>query len=321
MTFEHGIALWSSEEWLGRALAWVDAAGVVRTGEAERKTLRPWATVLRVPATDGAVWLKATGPEVAFEAGLYELLERVAPDRVLSPLAVDVEQGWLLLPDGGPTFGDRLEGAELLDAMEGALRAYGRLQRELAPHVDEMLALGVSDMRPAALPARFDEAVAAVRGYGADEEQLARVVAMRPTVVAWCERLTASPVLASLDHNDLHPWNFLGDARAPRFYDWGDGVLAHPFASMLALGFVRMEEGDRRRLRDAYLEAFADLAPHAALVEDLELACRAGKIARTLTWDRAIRSARGADEVDEEWLDGPGTSLLSLLEDSWLGRA
>lgn len=50
------------------------------------------------------------------------------------------------------------------------------------------------------------------------------------------------------------------------------------------------------RARDAYLEVFSDVAPHAELVEELELACRVGKIARALTWDRALR-VQGYDQA------------------------
>jgi hypothetical protein len=62
------------------------------------------------------------------------------------------------------------------------------------------------------------------------------------------------------------------------------------------------------------------LAPHAQLVETLELACRVGKVARAITWHRSV-SACAPDEVEERSLSGPSESLFSLLEDSWLGRA
>ena len=70
-------------------------------------------------------------------------------------------------------------------------------------------------------------------------------------------------------------------------------MVAHCFASMLVpLGFARAPAATpgSSACRDAYLEPFGDLAPHAELVETLELACRAGKIARALTWDRALSS-------------------------------
>jgi aminoglycoside phosphotransferase (APT) family kinase protein len=216
-----------------------------------------------------------------------------------------------------------------MDALRRILPEYGRLQRDLAPHVGEMLAAGVPDMRPAVMAARFDEALDAMRGYvertGApsDREALARVAALRETVTAWCEELEVAPGRPSLDHNDLHPWNILpGDGHA-RFYDWGDSVVAHPFASMLVgLGVTQslVDEPEVEPLRDAYLEAFSDLAPHGELVATLELACRLGKVARALTWHRAI-GAGGPDEVEPSWIRGPIESMVSLLDDSYLGRA
>lgn len=300
-------------------IAWLDQrladAGLTRTGDVEEQSVRPWATVLRVPASGGPLWLKATGPEMAFEAGLYELLVRVAPERVLTPIAVDIARGWILLPDGGPTLGDRLRGRELVEAVAHALPRYAELQRAVAPHVDELLAVGVPDMRPARMPERFEEALEAVRG----RVDVKPFEALRPTVAEWCARLGDASVPASVDHNDLHAWNVLGAGDDVRFYDWGDAAVAHPFATMLALGWFPMEEADVLRLRDAYLEPFGDLAPHSELVEELELACRVGKIARALTWHRAV-SAFGPGEVEERWLSGPAESLLSLLEDTWLGH-
>ncbi len=314
------------ERWLDAQLA---AAGIERTGPVERTQVRPWATVLRAPTSTGTVWLKASGGGTAFEAGLYELLHRVAPEHVLEPIAVDAERAWVLLPDGGPSLGARLKGADLIRALESALPEYGRLQRALAPHAGELLALGIADMRPAVLPQRFDEAVEAARGQvdDADREAFERSAAMRDTIVAWCERLAAAPAPASLDHNDLHPWNILvGDGHA-RFYDWGDSVVAHPFASMLlGLGFVQFnvlesapDAPEIVRLRDAYLEVFSDLAPHAELVETLELACRVGKIARALTWQRAV-TALAEEDVDDQWRRAPLETVISIAEESYLGR-
>jgi hypothetical protein len=94
---------------------------------------------------------------------------------------------------------------------------------------------------------------------------------------------------------------------------------------LLPLGFVERarlpSSADRRpvrRVRDAYLDAFSDLAPHAQLVDTLELACRLGKIARALTWERAIRAA-GARGLDERWTSAAFETLASLLGDSYLG--
>jgi aminoglycoside phosphotransferase (APT) family kinase protein len=234
---------------------------------------------------------------------------------VLTPIAADAERGWILLPDGGPS----LDG---VDGLAAALADYGRLQRELELHVEAMLALGVPDMRPAAMVGRFGEALEA--GDGGDPETLRRIAAMAPTVEGWCERLAASPLPPSLDHNDLHPRNVLvDDAGGTRYYDWGDSVIAHPFAAALVpLGMVRRALGDGALecARDAYLDVFSDRGPRAELGELLELACHVAKIARALTWHRALQAAREQGEpVDPEWADAPLQTLAMVLDAHYLG--
>lgn len=336
----HGAAVWSTAEWRDAAVSWLDeqlgAAGIERTGDVEQPHLRPWATVLKAPTTAGAVWLKAPGPGTVFEVGLYGLLTRTAPERVLIPIAADLARGWILLPDGGPPLGERLTGTDLVEALVAALVQYGRLQQDLAPHVEEILALGVADMRPPVMPERLEQALETAgsvvdrRGSSADRATLRQVAAMGDTVASWCEELEVSPVPASLDHNDLHPWNILGGEDGgdeARFYDWGDSVVAHPFAAMLVpLGFVQrlldagLDDPRFLRARDAYLDVFNTVAPHEELVATLELACRVAKVARVLTWERALRAAREQGEkIDEDWAKAPLETLASLLHDSYLG--
>ncbi len=135
---ETGVEVWSSAAWREMAVSWLDeelaAAAIKRTGEVEQPHIRPWATALRAPTSHGLVWLKAAGPGTAFEVRLYELLQRVVPGHVLTPIAIDVTRGWIVLPDGGPPLAERLTGSELVDALVIALPQYGQLQRDLAPH-------------------------------------------------------------------------------------------------------------------------------------------------------------------------------------------
>lgn len=335
----HGVDVWSSPAWRQLAISWIDeqlaAAGSRRTSEVEQPHLRPWATVLRAQSVSGTVWFKACGPATAFEVGLYRLVDNIAPEHVLSPIATDLTRGWIILPDGGPSLGDHLTGAGLADAMETAMGAYGHLQRTLTRHVGDLLSLGITDMRPAIMPRRFEEALQAVgphigAGRDADRTTYERVLGLSETVVAWCDELAAAGGQLSLDHNDLHPWNILttradGTGRM-KFYDWGDSVIAHPFASMLVpLGYMRNHLGVSLdhprvlRIRDAYLDAFTDLAPHTELVGTLQLACRVGKIARALTWDRALK-AQGYDQAGE-FAGAPLKCLVSLLDESYVGGA
>jgi hypothetical protein len=320
-------------------LAWfseqLGAAGVALVGEVELERERPWASVFRAETTAGRLWLKACGEGTRFEVGLYELLVRIAPDRVLAPLALDVERAWIVLPDGGPLLADDTDEERLPGQLEGVFAQYAELQIAAADHVDDLLAIGVADMRPAVMTGRFDEAMAFVAPYlaqrGTSDEHAAyeRLLLMPTAVARWSEQLTAAPGTPTLDHNDLHLWNIFRtdgpDGQQSRFYDWGDAVVAHPFASMLVgLGALKRIHGwaddDPRmlRIRDAYLEPFGSLASHPELVETLELACRVGQIARALVWARAVGEMGTA--APDTYQTAPMQHLANLLDDSSLGR-
>jgi hypothetical protein len=231
---------------------------------------------------------------VRFEAALYEVLAVRVPEHVLVPLAVDAERGWVLLPDGGPS-------GEV--DVAAALPAYAALQRGLEP--EELVARGVADMRPAVMPERFEEALEAASRTATTDGRavLERVPAARPAFLEDCARLADSPGGASLDHNDLHPGNVLA---GPRFYDWGDAVVAHPFASLL----VPLQMGVDT---SAYLDAFADLAPPAELAATAELAVRVAHVARALVWARALAGAAPGSEHRERFGDAPARTLDALL--------
>jgi phosphotransferase family enzyme len=315
-----GLIDWTSAEWRAAAESWLDerlaVAGIERTGPVTQPRVRAWGTVLTAPTVRGPVWLKAPAPETVFEVALYELLGSVVPGRVLDPIAVDVSRGWVLLPDGGPVIAN-----DDFAALARMLSSYGELQQAVASHVDDLLSLGVADMRPAAMPARFEEALEVARRSATDEDRpaLDRIAGMRAEFGEWCARLAESPVPVSIDHNDLHPGNVFASGTV---YDWGDSVVAHSFTSMLiALGYLNVRHGLGpgdpvvERVRDAYLEPFTDLAPRAELVAEIEVACRVAKVARALTWERAVRLDPG------DFARAPLETLLGL-EAHWmsLGR-
>ncbi|MBB4679363.1 aminoglycoside phosphotransferase family protein [Crossiella cryophila] len=299
----------SEPRWWPQAVSWIEAnlAGRVRTGEIERVRERPWSTVATVPTTTGPVWFKANGPGLLYEAGLLRVLGSLAPDRVITPLVVDVERGWALLPDGGTTL--RESGQDGLAAWERLLGEYAVLQRELAPHTADFLGLGVPDLSPATLTAHLDRLLG--------EHELPEVAAARPRFLDWCAELAGSPVPLGLQHDDLHDANVLVDAQGRyRFFDWGDASIAHPFTTLLVSLRVAARKFDLDqgapeilRLRDAYLEPWSDLGTPAELHRTLALTTKVGAISRSLAWERALLEADA--ESLAEWADAvPG----------WLGE-
>ena len=93
---------------------------------------------------------------------------------------------------------------------------------------------------------------------------------------------------------------------------WREGAVAWIDARLADAGILRA--------RDAYLEVFTDVAPRAELAETLELACRVAKVARALTWERALRAAREQnEEVDAYFASAPAETLAAVLDESYLG--
>jgi hypothetical protein len=322
----------SEPDWFADAVGWLDAelAGrrERRTGDLAVVRSRPWGTVLHADSTLGPLWFKACAPATAFEVPLYVVVQRVAPAHVLEPVAVDVGRSWAVLPDGGPMLADEADRDVVMARLVDVLPRYAELQIALAPHVDELLAIGLTDMGPARLPERFEQALEVVSAYldrrGTEGERAtyAGLVELRPWVAESSSRLASMPGGLSLDHNDLHAWNVFyaeRDGRLDvRFYDWGDAVVAHPFASMMiGLGWLtgmwQVDRHDPRllRARDAYLEPFGFLGPRAELVETLELSCRLGEIARALVWARAL--GEYGERAPDSFQTAPLEHLSGLL--------
>jgi hypothetical protein len=278
---------------------WIDRH-VERTGPVEVVKERPWSYVVKVPTAAGPVWFKENRGATRYEAPLVAALAGWLPDKVLTPIAVDAERGWSLLPDGGPIL-RKVTDRRDLGHWERMLAAHAQLQRDLAPHAPDMVALGVPDHRPAA----FGANVARLPASDALSAELANLVALNDT-------LAASPVPMSLQHDDLHDGNVFADGRV---FDWGDASVGHPFGVLLVTSRVAADrfevpEGDPLvlRLRDAYLEPWSDLASREALLAEVRAAVQLAKVGRSLSWQRALvdADASGLDEWGDAvtgWLD------------------
>lgn len=310
-----------------RALAWATdrllELGTAPAGPAELVKRRPWSAVHRVPVDRGVVWVKACGGRTGYEAPLNQALAAWVPDLVLTPLATDDDEGWLLLPDGGTPLRERADGAEPT-AWIRFVREYAGLQRTVAAHAGDLLALGVPDQRPAALPMLLDELLDDPR-LSPDSAVRAALVRLRPAFTDACAELAAGggalgPEPVSIQHDDLHAGNVLPADRpgsADRFFDWGDASVAHPFTtllvtlrSMAATSGLPADHPALRATRDAYLSAWDIEGPEG--VRLARLAAWTGCVGRALAWGRALDGAPAQDAA--EWSDAVPGWLAELLE-------
>lgn len=311
-----GVRTWEDASWRAGALAWaageLERLGLPPYGEATQPHVLPWSTVFRLDADGGrALWLKSVGAGSAQEPPLSLALGRWAPERVLSPLAVDTARRLLLLPDGGPTLRATGRSASA-GAWEAMLTDYAQLQIDLAPHAADMVELGVPDAGPAVLPALVarlladDEALLLDRPGGMTTPERDHLAVALQSWAEQCRRLAEGGIPLSLQHDDLHDGNVLAGATGHLFFDWGDATVSHPFLSLLvplrvagrALGAAN---GDPLllRLRDAYLEPWAAYGSTAELRGQCELALRVGPPARALSWHRILQGIHPAERT--EW--------------------
>ena len=276
-------AVWSDGPALDRdaAEAWIRAhVEPVRAIETAHE--RPWATVLRVPLAEGPAWFKACSPVQAFEVRLSAQLYARWPDRVAEVLAHDEERSWLLLADAGTALVERGSPPE---AWLEVLPPYAELQRGEAEHAREHVEHDVPDLRPEALPSRYEDFL--------DNElplapaEVGQLRAFAPHFGELCAELAACGVPDSVQHDDLHMANVYADGEHNRVLDWGDSSISHPFASLVET--FRFLEGDGlapgdpffARLRDAYLEPWG-----AGHLDTFELAMRVGAFAHAIAWAR-----------------------------------
>jgi hypothetical protein len=250
---------------------------------------------MRVPTPDGTLWFKA--PDDATEAPLTALLATLLPDVVPEVVATDPTRGWMLLRDAGTRLREIIDADRDLGHWEAALPACAELQIAAMPRVDDLLAIGIPDLRLHVVPVQVEELLATPEFLMLDEPdalstgQRDELVAAMPRIRTMCAELEAFGVPASIQHDDLNDGNvYVRDGRY-RIMDWGDASVSHPFHTLtVALRATCYRMGlapggpEILRLRDAYLEPFAGYGSRDELVWAADTAYRTGTLARALAW-------------------------------------
>ena len=306
---------WRSVQFCDGALEWADVAiareGRRRAGSPSWSRVRPWGMVMAIPLTDGGtVWFKAT-PDGSAEPVLHQTLDAEIPEYVAPVLAADLHRGWLLLEDAGTSVGDDAVAAGTAPSSDprfvAAMTSYAWIQGQVRHRIEDLVAQGLPDARPHALPGVFDQLVASLgrKARDAGDEGasalVARIAAARPMVIDLAASCTSRA--GSVDHNDLHPWNVLVHDGQTVFLDWGDAMAAHPYASLLVP--VRIARTESRETGEAVLAAYARGRDEAVDQAELAAVARLAVIARAWTWQRSIAMASGLTEHDDaplKWL-------------------
>jgi hypothetical protein len=268
--------------------------------------VRPWATALRIPTTDGPVWFKAAIPTLAYEPAVVQLISRRRPDLVPELLAADLGRGWMLTADGGERLRELVERERTLDRWLDVLPRYAELQLAQGADGDGFVSLGVPNRSLAGLPGEYQALLERMPG---------EFDGTVPRVAELCAGLGSLGLFETIQHDDLHDGQvFVRDGRY-LFFDWGDACVSHPFFSMsvtlqgnIAWGLDDVEGSvDVTPFRDAYLEPFTSLASRPELVVAMEAALRLGWVCRALNVERFALALDPPDR--ERQLEGVAVRL------------
>jgi hypothetical protein len=293
--------LWTQQSWLEQASGWVDRElhqkGIKRIDSIKQLRVRHWSTVLQVPTGIGNIYFKAVVSELAHEAALTQVLSYRYPHCTPQVLAIDGEQGWLLMPDGGMMLREALKTEDDIQHWENLLPIYAKLQQDSAKYLNEFLELGVPDRRLAVLPARFQQLLTDTETLGLNHPDGLSLLEYQclqnktDLLVKLCEQLTTFGIPETLHHGDLHDGNVFVYDEQYMVFDWGDSSITHPFFSLHSTYDClarRFELGKNsfwfERLRERYLEKWAEYETKERLEEAFDLAQQLSPILAVLRW-------------------------------------
>ena len=260
-----------------------------------------------MPTTGGDVYFKAAAPTSRFEPTLTLELAVRRPDCLPEVIAIDAGRGWLLMCDAGPQLREVLVGSGDPGIWDELLPLYARLQLEVGRSVDELIAVGTPDERPANLRAAFEELLPR---WELDSQFLR----LAPVIEDYAGRL-ADTIPISVIHQEFNDNNIHLGPQGPMIIDWAEAAVGHPFAGLVVTmrGLADRwgyEPGGPElcRLRDLYLESWTSLAPLTELIDLFSLAYPLGIVSRALSWDRILAPLDDADRADfnhtvPAWLD------------------
>ena len=298
---------WEEPEWLESATAWIHAQLAARglhiITPVEILHQRPWSAFVRVATNAGTAYFKAPAPAFKYEAALTQALARWRPDCTVPILAVDLDRGWLLTADAGPTLRSADQSAGQIEHWLKVLPLYVELQLEMVDRVPELLRLGMPDRRLTTLPHLYTrlmdetDSLRVGQDVGLTPEEYRRLQDLRTRVAAMCEQLAAYELPETLTHEEVHDANVLVNNDRYIFTDWSDSSIAHPFFTMLvtlraaAHRLKLAEDGPELiRVRDAYLEPWTKFEPRGKLMAAFALAYRLAMVNRALSWHTGLAS-------------------------------
>ena len=259
------------------------------------------SAIIKVKTVAGGVmYFKAVPPMFHFEPGLTNKLSKEFSGLFPEVLSIEKHRYWFLMSEVQGVTLDRIPDLTL---WEEALRKYARIQVALHSRTTELAATGCPVRKLEQMAQEIEGLLADQALFLVGEEgglTTAEIKSLReyvPQLKKMCADLMLFNIPYTLEHGDFWPGQIIKGAGegAYTFIDLSDASIAHPFFSM---NFFQSEEELRQffpdnptalsRLRDAYLEAWAEFEPRERLVQAFELAQRLAPLHLALIYRNVI---------------------------------
>ena len=309
---------WARPGWNARAVAWMtralEDAGVPLLEEPQPFGHRGISALLRGRTAAGDVFLKAVFPPFHSEPVVSRLLAERFPASVPRVLAVEPDEGWLVVADvAAPWVGDLPAGQQVAGLVAG-VASIVRIERALVDDLAVFVDAGCP-VRPIANMAQELDAALGVAGVAhveapVSDERRARATAATGAAV---ERVTSLGFPTTLVHGDFHAGNVaFADGRAV-IIDWSDAAIGIPTIDLVTWLAWSRDAPDRQQLAiDAWIDAWAGPTDPAAVRAAIDDILIVGAAYQVVSYDGIVRALEPATRYSMS--DGARHYLARLEE-------
>jgi aminoglycoside phosphotransferase (APT) family kinase protein len=254
---------WARAGWQARAIAWMSAelaaAGRPLTAEPTPFFLRGISALLRAETATGGVFLKAVFPPFHAEPAITRLLASRFPASVPRVLAIEADEGWLLIDDIAAPWIGQLPANERVAGLRIGAAALATVQQAMTGSIDDLEAAGAPRRPLSELPAALAEALGtdALAMPEADVSLERRARAVTGTTIA-IERVADLGFPETITHGDFHAGNaaLVGGRRAV-IIDWSDAAIGNPVVDLVTwLAWSRDHPAQQEAATDAWVDAW-----------------------------------------------------------------
>jgi Phosphotransferase enzyme family len=311
---------WARRGWFDRAAAWMRSAaadaGHPLTADPRPFYLRGISALLRAPTDGPDLFLKSVFPPFHAEPILTRLLADRFPESVPAVVAVEPDEGWLIVEDIGSAWVGDVAEAERPAALGRGATALVAIQRAIAPDAGAlrtMLDAGAPHRPLAGLEAALAAAIGP-DGFGVGDGGLEPNRARRvlEALAAAVDRVEAVGLPESVVHGDFHSGNAaLVDDRIV-IIDWSDAAISSPAIDLVTwLAWSGDRQAEIAAATDAWVDAWSVAVDGDALRAVIDDVLIVGAAYQIVSYDGIRRNLEPATRYT---MTGGGDQFLKALE-------